>query len=192
MKILSLALLQTLPATRDSAAAATSSTFLATAEAVSTILLTVLVLGLLLALVGLLLQMRKLVRSVGEVTRRLEKDAGPVMDKARSVAENVDFITAAVRSDIQMVNESVARLNGRLREASESMEERVQDFTALVEVLQSEAEELALDTAAAVRGVRQGTRALANGAKAPGSARVNGPAPSLPTASEEGTGEDQK
>jgi hypothetical protein len=43
------------------------------------------------------------------------------------------------------------------------MEERIQDFTALVEVIQSEAEELALDTAAAVRGMRAGTKALAKG-----------------------------
>jgi hypothetical protein len=41
------------------------------------------------------------------------------------------------------------------------MEERIQDFTALVEVLQNEAEDLALDTAAAVRGVRTGTKTLA-------------------------------
>jgi len=41
------------------------------------------------------------------------------------------------------------------------MEERIQDFTALVEVLQNEAEDLALDTAAAVRGVRVGARSLA-------------------------------
>jgi hypothetical protein len=41
------------------------------------------------------------------------------------------------------------------------MEERIQDFSALVEVLQNEAEDLALDTAAAVRGVRAGTKSLA-------------------------------
>ena len=98
-----------------------------------------------------------------EVARGLEKDARPVMERARTVAENVDFITAAVRTDVQTLNQSVVRLNDRLKEASERMEERIQDFTALVEVLQSEAEGLALDTAAAVRGVRAGTRNLARG-----------------------------
>ena len=82
------------------------------------------------------------------------------MVRARSVAENVDFITMAVRTDVQKVTASVSGLNDRLKEASERMEERIQDFTALVEVLQNEAEDLALDTAAAVRGVRAGTRSL--------------------------------
>lgn len=147
----------------DSAWLTAQSNFLATAEAISTIVLAVVVLGVLVALIGVLLQFRKLTRSVTEVTKRLEKDAGPVMERAKSVAENVDFITAAVREDVQKVNESVAQLNDRLSQASARMEERIQDFSALVEVLQSEAEELALDTAAAVRGVRAGTKALAEG-----------------------------
>jgi len=138
-----------------------TGSFLATAEAVSTIVLALAVLGVLLAVIGVLRQLRKLTRTVGDVAKRLEKDAGPVMERARSVAANVDFITAAVRSDVEKVNESVARLNNRLKDASERMEERIQDFTALVEVIQGEAEDLALDTAAAVRGVRAGTRALA-------------------------------
>lgn len=147
----------------DAVALMAPSNFLATAEAISTIVLTLGVLGVLVAVISVLGQLKKLTRSVGEVTNRLEKDAGPILERAKSVAENVDFITAAVRTDIQKVNESVAQLNDRLKQASERMEERIQDFTALVEVLQSEAEELALDTAAAVRGVRAGTKALAEG-----------------------------
>ncbi len=139
------------------------SSFLMTAEAVSTIILTVAVLGVLLALMGVLWQLRKLARSVGGITKRLEKDAGPVILRAKGVAENLEFISAAVRTDVQKLNASVAGLNERLREASTRMEERIQDFTALVEVLQTEAEELALDTAAAVRGVRVGSRSLAGG-----------------------------
>ena len=138
---------------------------LSAAESVSSIILTVVVLGAVVALFSVLLQLRSLTRSVGVVAKRLEKDAGPVMERAKRVAENVDFITTAVRTDVQKLNASVSRLNERLKDASERMEERIQDFTALVEVLQSEAEDLALDTAAAVRGVRAGTRSLAQGDK---------------------------
>jgi len=147
----------------DTVAVLIPSSFLSTAEAVSTIVLALAILGVLLALVALLMQLRKIARLVGEVTKGLEKDARPVMERARTVAENVDFITAAVRTDVQKLNHSVARLNDRLKEASERMEERIQDFTALVEVLQSEAEGMALDTAAAVRGVRAGTRNFTRG-----------------------------
>jgi hypothetical protein len=144
---------------------------LSTAEAISTIVLGLAVLGVLIALLAVLLQLRKLVRSVQSVAKRLEKDAAPVMDRARSVAENVDFITMAIRTDVQKLNASVSSLNERLREASAKMEERIQDFTALVEVLQNEAEDLALDTAAAVRGVREGTKNLA----AEGGGSASGP-----------------
>jgi len=114
----------------------------------------------------------------------MEEDARPVLERAKGVAENLEFISAAVRTDVQKVNESVARLNDRLRDASERMEERLQDFTALVEVLQAEAEDLALDTAAAVRGVRAGTRTLANGVRPSEEEQERHPLPLL--ASEEG------
>jgi len=134
---------------------------LTTAEAVSTIILTLAVLGVLVALVSVLLQLRSLTKSVSSVTGQLERQASPVIERARSVAENVDYIAMAVRTDIQKVSDTVARLNDRLEEASERMEERIHDFNALVEVLQGEAEEMALDTAAAVRGVKAGARSLA-------------------------------
>lgn len=146
----------------DTVTMVASPSFLATAEAVSSIVLGVAVLGVLVALLLVLLQLRKLARTVGTVAQRIEKDSAPVMERAKSVAENVDFITMAVRTDVQKLNASVSGLNDRLREASLKMEERIQDFTALVEVLQEEAEDLALDTAAAVRGVRAGTRSLAS------------------------------
>ena len=147
----------------DTVAMVVTPTFLSTTEAVSTIVLTVAVLGLLVGLIAVLLQLRKLTKTAGAMVKRLEKDATPVIERAKSVAENVDFITMAVRTDIQKLNASVSRLSDRLQDASIDMEKRIQDFTALVEVLQVEAEDLALDTAAAVRGVRAGTRSLAGG-----------------------------
>jgi methyl-accepting chemotaxis protein len=145
----------------DTVAMVISPSLLSTVESVSTIVLGVAVLGVLIALLIILVQLRKLGRSLGTVAKRLEKDAAPVMERARSVATNVEFISMAVRTDVQKLTASVSGLNERLREASARMEERIQDFTALVEVLQNEAEDLALDTAAAVRGVRAGTRSLA-------------------------------
>ena len=145
----------------DTLAMVVSPNLLSTVEAVSTIVLTVAVLGVLVALAMVLLQLRGLGRSMGTLAKRLEKDSAPLVERARSVAENVDFITMAVRTDVQKLNATVSSLNERLREASAHMEERIQDFSALVEVLQTEAEDIALDTAAAVRGVRTGTRNLA-------------------------------
>jgi methyl-accepting chemotaxis protein len=162
----------------DTVAMVVPRSVLSTMEAVSSIVLTLTVLAVLAALVTVLLQLRGLTRSVTSLARRVETEAGPVMERARSVAENVDFITMAVRNDIQKLNESVSHLNERLMESSHRMEERIQDFTALVEVLQSEAEDLALDTAAAVRGVRAGTRALAR--RGPGKTKELGAPDAFP------------
>ena len=151
----------------DTVTMVAAPSLLATTQAVSSIVLGVAVLGLLVTLLLVLLQLRNLARTLGSVAHRLEKDSAPVMERARSVAENVDFITMAVRTDVQKLNASISGLNDRLREASLKMEERIQDFTALVEVLQYEAEDLALDTAAAVRGVRAGTRSLASDPSGP-------------------------
>jgi methyl-accepting chemotaxis protein len=142
---------------------AAPSEFLVTVQSVATIVLALVVLGVLGVLLAVLLQVRRLSRSLTDVAKRLERDAGPVVDRAKSVAENVDFISAAVRTDVESLNDTVSRLNARLAQASQRMEERIQDFNALVDVIQSEAEELALDTAAAVRGVRVGTKTLTEG-----------------------------
>jgi hypothetical protein len=42
------------------------------------------------------------------------------------------------------------------------MEERIEEFNALMEVVQGEAEDIFLGTASTVRGVREGARAIAN------------------------------
>lgn len=136
---------------------------LATAEAVSAIVVAAGLVILFLLAVVLVLQMRRLSKTLGSVAKNLERNADPVLDRARSVAENVDFIAASVRTDIQKLNESVGRITDRLNHASDRVEERVEDFNALIEVVQSEAEDIFLDTASTVRGVRAGARVLGNG-----------------------------
>jgi len=136
---------------------------LATAEAVSAIVVAAGLVILFLLAVILVLQMRRLSKTLVSVAKNLERTADPVLDRARSVAENVDFIAASVRTDIQKLNESVGRITDRLNHASDRVEERVEDFNALIEVVQSEAEDIFLDTASTVRGVRAGARVLGNG-----------------------------
>lgn len=160
---LSLLAAQLAPSPPDTLFLAAPSEFLVTVQSIATIVLALVVLGVLAVLLAVLLQVKKLSRSLTDVAKRLERDAGPVVERAKNVAENVDFISAAVRTDVESLNDTVSRLNTRLAQASKRMEERIQDFNALVDVIQSEAEELALDTAAAVRGVRAGTKTLAEG-----------------------------
>ncbi len=102
----------------------------------------------------------KLNSVLGELRRSVRQNLGPVSDRARSISDNVEFITQALRSDVEKLNASVEALTDRLHLASERMEERIEEFNALMEVVQGEAEELFLDTASTVRGVREGARAI--------------------------------
>lgn len=88
----------------------------------------------------------------------LQSQVQPVTDRVRVAAENVEYISGVVREDVQRVHSSVAGLSERLKDASVRMEERVEEFNALMDVVQSEAESVLLDTAAVVQGVRAGAR----------------------------------
>ena len=113
--------------------------------------------------VALLAFMRRLDmhgRQLTDIARRLENQSRPVLERAAGVADNVDAITRSLRVETQHLTGSVRALSERLRQASTHMETRIDEFNALLEVVQAEAEETFLKTAAAVRGVGAGARAL--------------------------------
>lgn len=99
-------------------------------------------------------------RTMVELRTMVHQNLGPVSDRARSITENVQFITEALRADVTRLNDAVKALTGRLHQASNHMEDRIEEFNALMEVVQSEAEDIFLDTAATVRGVKEGARAM--------------------------------
>ena len=132
---------------------------LATASQVATLVLVGVFILILGALAALLLQLRGIQRTVAELTGRLEKRVDPILDRGKEVAANVEFISAAVRTDIQHVSDSVRSLSDRLQTASDRMEERIAEFNALMEVVQSEAEDVFIGSSATLRGIRAGARA---------------------------------
>ena len=138
------------------AAAGTAATPIQVAAEVSTVVIAVVLVFLLVVALALVLQVKKLLRS-------LQQNVQPVTDRARVAAENVEYISAVVREDVQRVRTSVSGLSDRLKKASDRMEERVEEFNALMDVVQDEAESVLLDTAAVVRGVRAGAQTVGEG-----------------------------
>ena len=112
-----------------------------------------------LAVLGSLLLLR-INGAVKEMRIGVRQNLGPVSDRARTISDNVEFITQALRTDVERLNASVKALTDRLQLASERMEERIEEFNALMEVVQDEAEDIFLDTASTVRGVRAGARSI--------------------------------
>lgn len=112
------------------------------------------------AVVFLLVQLRRLLSQLASLGRELDGKIDPVVEKSRTVAANLEFISASVRTDVEKVTSAVHQLSNRLEQASDHMETRIDEFNALMEVVQGEAESTFLDTASAVRGVRAGARRL--------------------------------
>ena len=142
----------------------TAATTIQVAAEVSTVVIAVVSVLLLVVALGWVRQAKKLLGSI-------QQHVQPVTDRARVAAENMEFISAVVREDVQRVRTSVSGLSDRLKEASDRMEERVEEFNALMDVVQDEAESVLLDTAAVVRGVRAGARGVAAGATSKGEAQ---------------------
>ncbi len=152
------------PAQADTVVAVASRDGLSMAADVAVLVIGLAVVVLSLVLARLFLQLNRTIR---EVRRGVYQNLGPVSDRARTISDNVEFITQALRTDVQRLNASVRALTDRLHQASDRMEERIEEFNALMEVVQGEAEDIFLDTAATVHGVREGARRIGQPGKVP-------------------------
>ena len=91
---------------------------------------------------------------------RVSGDINPLTHHVSNIAENLDYITTSIRSEVRQVNATIASANRRLNQAVKLTETRLNEFNALLHVVQQEAEEAFVSTAAVVRGVRTGAAAF--------------------------------
>lgn len=106
---------------------------------------------------------RKSYTRVNELLNKLQADINPIVKHASTISDNLDYITTSVRVDIQHVNRTIAEVNQRVMQALQLSERRLNDFNALIEVIQKEAEGAFVTTASTLRGVRAGTEAFQHG-----------------------------
>ncbi|MEZ4414208.1 MAG: hypothetical protein R3E10_00485 [Gemmatimonadota bacterium] len=137
------------------------------ATQVAIVLIATLLLLVLLILLIALLQLRKGVSALQGVVGRLEPSSHAIMERARGISENVEAITRSVRGDVNTITGSIEALTARLHQASDRMEERIEDFNALMEVVQEEAEDIFVGTASTVRGVRRSAATLSAAVETP-------------------------
>jgi uncharacterized protein YoxC len=108
-------------------------------------------------------------RRIEGLLDRVYADIFPIMRHASNIADNVDYVTTSVRTDVQQLNATIAAANQRLHQAVALTERRMNEFSALLEVVQHEAEQTFVSTASAVRGVRTTASAFAGTSGAGGS-----------------------
>ena len=119
-------------------------------------LMTISILVLTAALVPAAWNFRKSYKKVNDLMDRVYADINPIMRHASSITDNVNYITTSLRADVQQVNQTLTTANQRVLEAVRVTERRLQEFNALLGVVQEEAEDAFVSTASTVRGVRTG------------------------------------
>jgi uncharacterized protein YoxC len=127
-----------------------------TIAALASVATTLSLMVLALAAVHVLWNYRKTYAKVNSLIDRVHGDLTPLIRHANTIADNVNFLTTSIRSDIQKVNNTIDSANERVERALSVAERRLNEFNALLAVVQAEAEGVFVSTASTVRGVRRG------------------------------------
>jgi hypothetical protein len=123
-------------------------------------LTTLAILVLTVAVVPAAWNFRKSYRKVSDLLDKVYADVNPIAHHASRIAENVDYVTAAVRADTQRASALLGDAERRLRSALDRAEARARDLEALLDVAQAEAEHSLVSAASTVAGVREGVASL--------------------------------
>jgi uncharacterized protein YoxC len=142
---------------------------LRTAEALERIALTQTIMAVVLALVGLIvlggaiamvLQIRAARRMLQQSVAELKPQIAPLIDRAKHVTNDVAGMTDNVRRKVDDVLHTVEDLRRAVEHGGEAASERLRRFTAVLDIAQTEAEDLLLDAAASARGMQETARVL--------------------------------
>ena len=102
--------------------------------------------------IGALIALRKAVRSTGRI-----------LNSGHHLANEAESVLVLLKDRVSDVLESVEDIGNRLKAGADSVEDRVKRFGTVVDVVQTEAEELLLDAASTARGVHTAAAMLRSG-----------------------------
>lgn len=118
------------------------------------ILFCLVVIGGLIYALPTLRQFSSLLHRMERVFARTERDMEPVIEHLQNSADNMDYVTTALRSDVEAVGDTVDRAARSTRRLLGMAEERATEINGFLEVVQEEAEETFLSTASLLRALR--------------------------------------
>ena len=127
---------------------------------VASVLIAVALLTLTVVAIPVAFHSRRTYRKISHLLDRVYDDVTPIMQHTNQITDNVNFITTSIRTDVVKVHEAITTANERVQRAVALTEQRMNEFNALLAVVQQEAEQLFLSTASTVRGVREGAAAF--------------------------------
>jgi uncharacterized protein YoxC len=151
---------QTLPDTIVTKQVAVEQGAFAKVATVAQGLMTIAILALTVVLIPAAWNFRNSYKKVNDLIDRFYGDIGPLVRNSNAIADNVNYITTAIRVDVQQFNQTVTLANERLTMAVKTAERRLNELDALMRVVQREAEDAFVSTASTLRGVRAGATTL--------------------------------
>src|SRR4051812_7318156 len=84
---------------------------------VASAIMTITIIVLSAALIPAAWNFRKSYKKVSDMLDKIYGDVNPLMRHASAIADNVDYISTAIRVDVQQVSQTVAAVNQRLQQA---------------------------------------------------------------------------
>lgn len=122
------------------------------------LVLAVFVLG---ATAFMLMSMKRGFDALKGTVEKLVDESRPIVQQASLVATDAREVVAMLRTDVERVTFAAGEVSEQLLDIAASTERRMDDINAVIDVVQGELEETVLSTAATLRGVRLGGRAIA-------------------------------
>lgn len=118
------------------------------------IVLSLVVLGGLVYAFPTLRRLSDVLQRMDRIFARTERDMEPVLEHLKRSADNMDYVTSAIRSDVESVGDTVDQAARSTRRLLQMAEERAVEINGFLEVVQEEAEESFLSTASLLRALR--------------------------------------
>lgn len=103
---------------------------------------------------------RKLLHNLGDTVDELKPRLAPLVDRTIHITSDVAGMTDNIRRRIDDFLFTMEQLNRIVKRGGNMAEERMERFAQVLDVVQTEAEDLMLDAAATARGVHETARQL--------------------------------
>jgi uncharacterized protein YoxC len=136
---------------------------LVTTQVVVAVALVIVALAALGVALGALLGVRKLSGTLDRALTQLNPRLDPLLKSATRIADDAEDVASSVKGRVTDVLATIDDLNGRLKAGAQAVEDRMKKFGAVVNVVQSETEDLLLDAASTAHGVHAAAEVLRAG-----------------------------
>ena len=124
--------------------------------ALSTAAIALSLIGASVAVVLLLRDIHKLVADLESLTKKFDADGKPAIESLRTMIADASTVVSTVKTEVDGLADTSKGIRKRAERAAAAIDDRLHDIEALVDVVQQEVEETALDLTAALRTTRRG------------------------------------